>query len=302
MTVSGYELRRGGWAQPHSSLVRAGRATREVHPTPTRARRDMCVARARPSSLSSKSASTRARARDGDDTDDYGVTDDSSSTRLRRRRGVGRAIVLTCAAVACAIAARPSNAAYYANRRLGAANAGVQRRMSHGASAYDGVARTNKHANYVGDEIKKHVSFKSVDMPEVSAASASGASGGDANVDVEDASEPEPTKPQRRNAISLSPEEAKKLRERLGIATDAEEKEDVKKESLVQKQTLRGKAGKQRRNAIALTSAEAKALRDELTPKEDELIESTPEEERSDGEGDGADDDEEVGDGDSDGS
>ena len=269
----------------------------------TRARRDARGVRVRP-----KSTSTR---------DDDGVfariQDDGVASeirrvprRLRRRREFGRAIVLTCAAVACAIAARPSNAAYYANRRLGAANAGVQRRMSHGSSAYDGVLRTNKHANYVGDEIKRHVSFKSVDMPEVSAASASGASGGDADVDVEDADEDEadsePTKPQRRNAISLSPEEAKKLRERLGIATDAEEKEDVKKESLVQKQTLRGKAGKQRRNAISLTSAEAKALRDELTPKEDELIESTPEETRSDGDGDGADDDEEVGDGDGDGS
>ncbi len=269
----------------------------------TRARRDARVARALPTSTR-----VRARTRDGvggvGRIDHDGVASDSSSTRLRRRRGVRRAIVLTCAALACSIAARPSNAAYYANRRLGAANGGVQRRMTHGASAYDGVARTNKHANYVGDEIKRHVSFSSVDMPEVSAASASGASGGDANVEVSDASgdeEPAPTKPERRNAISLSPEEAKKLRERLGIATDAEEKEDVKKESLVQKQELRGKAGKQRRNAISLTSAEAKALRDELTPSEDELIEGTPEEERSDGEGDGADDDEQVGDGDGDG-
>ena len=270
---------------------------------PARARRDVRVARARSSSKSSTSTSSKSRARDGDDdTDDFGVTEESSSTRLRRREGVGRAIVLTCAAVACAIAARPSNAAYYANRRLGAANAGVQRHMMHGSSAYDGVARTNKHANFVGDEIKRHVSFNSVDMPEVSAASASGASGGDADVDIEDASEePKPTKPQRRNAISLSPEEAKKLRERLGIATDTEEKDDVKKESLVQRQTLRGKAGKQRRNAISLTSAEAKKLRDELTPSEDELIDSTPEEKRSDGDGDGADDDDQVGDGDDDG-
>ena len=68
-------------------------------------------------------------------------------------------------------------------------------------------------------------------------------------------------------------------------------------ESLVQKQTLRGKAGKQRRNAISLSSADAKQLRDQLTPSENEVIENTPEEERSDGASDGADDDEE-GDGD----
>ena len=132
-------------------------------------------------------------------------------------------------------------------------------------------------------------------MPQVSASSASGASGGTAEVEVSGAEEEE--KPKRRNAISYSPEEAKKLRERLGIATDAEEKEDVKKESLVQKQTLRGKAGKQRRNAISLSSADAKQLRDQLTPSENEVIENTPEEERSDGASDGADDDEE-GDGD----
>ena len=309
MTVGGctVERERGGGSR-HSLVIlssfsrhsraRVGRLEWSVRPMSTRDRPDARGARVRP-----KSTSTR---------DDDGVfariQDDGVASeirrvprRLRRRSEFGRVIVLTCAAVACAIAARPSNAAYYANRRLGAGNAGVQRSMSHGSSAYDGVLRTSKHANYVGDEIKRHVSFKSVDMPEVSKASASGASGGDADVDVEDA-DSEPTKPKRRNAISYSPEEAKKLRERLGIATDAEEKEDVKKESLVQKQTLRGKAGKQRRNAISLTSAEAKALRDELTPKEDELIDSTPEEKRSDGDGDGADDDEEVGDGDSDGS
>ena len=201
---------------------------------------------------------------------------------------------MTCV-LASTLAARPANAAYYANRRFGAANAGVQRRATHGVSAYDGVFRTSKHANYVGDEIKRHVSFTSVDMPQVSASSASGASGGTAEVEVSGAEEEE--KPKRRNAISYSPEEAKKLRERLGIATDAEEKEDVKKESLVQKQTLRGKAGKQRRNAISLSSADAKQLRDQLTPSENEVIENTPEEERSDGDSDGADDDEE-GDGD----
>lgn len=263
----------------------------------THARRDARDARVRPIST---------RARDGGAVDggdgriEDGVAPDSStrfSPRLRRRRGVGRTIVLTCA-LACALAARPTDGAYYANRRLGASNAGIQRRATHGVSAYDGVSRTSKHANYVGDEIKRHVSFTSVDMPQVSASSASGASGGTAEVEVSGAEEEE--KPKRRNAISYSPEEAKKLRERLGIATDAEEKEDVKKESLVQKQTLRGKAGKQRRNAISLSSAEAKKLRDELTPSEDEVIESTPEEERSDGGGDGAGDDEE-GDGDDDG-
>ncbi len=262
------------------------------------ASRDACDARAR-------LMSTRARDGGADDAGDGriddGVAPDSStrfSPRLRRRRGVGPTIVFTCA-LTCALAARPTDGAYYANRRLGAANAGVQRRATHGVSAYDGVSRTSKHANYVGDEIKRHVSFTSVDMPQVSASSASGASGGDAsseNVDAEVKKTPNVT-PKRRDAISYSPEEAKKLRERLGIATDAEEKEDVKKESLVQKQTLRGKAGKQRRNAISLSSAEAKQLRDELTPSEDEVIESTPEEERSDVGGDGADDDEE-GDGD----
>jgi len=55
--------------------------------------------------------------------------------------------------------------------------------------------------------------------------------------------------------------------------------------------------GKQRRNAISLSSADAKQLRDQLTPSENEVIENTPEEERSDGASDGADDDEE-GDGD----
>ena len=248
--------------------------------------------------------STRAGAGGGDDVGDGriedGVAPDSSTRfppRLRRRRGVGRTILLTCA-LASALSARPTDGAYYANRRLGASNAGIQRRATHGVSAYDGVSRTSKHANYVGDEIKRHVSFTSVDMPQVSASSASGASGGTADVEVSGAKAEE--KPKRRNAISYSPEEAKKLRERLGIATDAEEKEDVKKENVVQKQTLRGKAGKQRRNAISLSSAEAKQLRDELTPSEDEVIESTPEEERSDGGGDGADDDGE-GDGDSDG-
>ncbi len=244
--------------------------------------------------------STRARAGGGDDAGDGriedGVAPDSStrfSPRLRRRRGVGRTIVFTCA-LAYALAARPTDGAYYANRRLGAAKAGVQRQVTHGVSAYDGVSRTSKHANYVGDEIKRHVSFSSVDMPQVSASSASGASGGDASSEsVDGAEKKKPKYTERRNAISYSPEEAKKLRERLGIATDAEEKEDVKKESLVQKQTLRGKAGKQRRNAISLSSAEAKQLRDELTPSEDEVIERTTEEERSDGGGDGADDNEE---------
>ena len=263
----------------------------------THACRDARDARVRPMST---------RARDGGAVDggdgriEDGVAPDSSTRfppRLRRRRGVGRTILLTCA-LASALSARPTDGAYYANRRLGASNAGIQRRATHGVSAYDGVSRTSTHANYVGDEIKRHVSFTSVDMPQVRASSASGASGGTAEVEVSGAEEEE--KPKRRNAISYSPEEAKKLRERLGIATDAEEKEDVKKESLVQKQTLRGKAGKQRRNAISLSSAEAKQLRDELTPSEDEVIESTPEEERSDGGGDGADDDGE-GDGDSDG-
>lgn len=263
----------------------------------THARRDARDARVRPMST---------RARDGGAVDggdgriEDGVAPDSSTRfppRLRRRRGVGRTILLTCA-LASALSARTTDGAYYANRRLGASNAGIQRRATHGVSAYDGVSRTSKHANYVGDEIKRHVSFTSVDMPQVSASSASGASGGTADVEVSSAKAEE--KPKRRNAISYSPEEAKKLRERLGIATDAEEKADVKKENLVQKQTLRGKAGKQRRNAISLSSAEAKQLRDELTPSEDEVIESTPEEERSDGGGDGADDDGE-GDGDSDG-
>ena len=259
----------------------------------THARRDARDARVRPMST---------RARDGGAVDggdgriEDGVAPDSSTRfppRLRRRRGVGRTILLTCA-LASALSARPTDGAYYANRRLGASNAGIQRRATHGVSAYDGVSRTSKHANYVGDEIKRHVSFTSVDMPQVSASSASGASGGAAEVEVSGA---EAEKPKRRNAISYSPEEAKKLRERLGIATDAEEKEDVKKESLVQKQTLRGKAGKQRRNAISLSSADAKQLRDQLTPSENEVIENTPEEERSDGASDGADDDEE-GDGD----
>ena len=204
---------------------------------------------------------------------------------------------MTCA-LASALSARPTDGAYYANRRLGASNAGIQRRATHGVSAYDGVSRTSKHANYVGDEIKRHVSFTTVDMPEISASSASGASAGDAASEAVDAGkEEEKKKPKRRNAIRLSPEEAKKLRERLGIATDAEKKEEVKKESLIQKQTLRGKAGKQRRNAISLSSADAKQLRDQLTPSENEVIENTPEEERSDGASDGADDDEE-GDGD----
>ena len=264
------------------------------------ASRDARDARARP-------MSTRAGAGGGDDVGDGriedGVATDSStrlSSRLRRRRGVGRAIVLTCA-LACALAARPTDGAYYANRRLGAAKAGVQRQGTHGVSAYDGVSRTSKHANYVGDEIKRHVSFTTVDMPEISASSASGASAGDAASEAVDAEgkEEEKKKPKRRNAIRLSPEEAKKLRERLGIATDAEKKEEVKKESLIQKQALRGKAGRQRRNAISLSSAEAKQLRDELTPSENEVIESTPEEERSDGGGDGANDDaEDDGDGD----
>ena len=206
---------------------------------------------------------------------------------------------MTCA-LASALSARPTDGAYYANRRLGASNAGIQRRATHGVSAYDGVSRTSKHANYVGDEIKRHVSFTTVDMPEISASSASGASAGDAASEAVDAGkEEEKKKPKRRNAIRLSPEEAKKLRERLGIATDAEKKEEVKKESLIQKQTLRGKAGRQRRNAISLSSAEAKQLRDELTPSENEVIESTPEEERSDGGGDGANEDaEDDGDGD----
>ena len=250
--------------------------------------------------------STRARAGsavdDGAGRIEDGVAPDSStrfSPRLRRRRGVGRTIVFTCA-LTCALAARPTDGAYYANRRLGAAKAGVQRQGTHGVSAYDGVSRTSKHANYVGDEIKRHVSFTTVDMPEISASSASGASAGDAASEAVDAGkEEEKKKPKRRNAIRLSPEEAKKLRERLGIATDAEKKEEVKKESLIQKQALRGKAGRQRRNAISLSSAEAKQLRDELTPSENEVIESTPEEERSDGGGDGANEDaEDDGDGD----
>ena len=120
------------------------------------------------------------RARDGGAVDggdgriEDGVAPDSSTRfppRLRRRRGVGRTILLTCA-LASALSARPTDGAYYANRRLGASNAGIQRRATHGVSAYDGVSRTSKHANYVGDEIKRHVSFTSVDMPQVSASSA----------------------------------------------------------------------------------------------------------------------------------
>ena len=257
------------------------------------ARRDVRDARVRPMSTPARDGGA---VDGGDGRIEDGVAPDSSTRfppRLRRRRGVGRTILLTCA-LASALSARPTDGAYYANRRLGASNAGIQRRATHGVSAYDGVSRTSKHANYVGDEIKRHVSFTSVDMPQVSASSASGASGGAAEVEVSGA---EAEKPKRRNAISYSPEEAKKLRERLGIATDVEEKADVKKESLVQKQTLRGKAGKQRRNAISLSSADAKQLRDQLTPSENEVIENTPEEERSDGASDGADDDEE-GDGD----
>ena len=109
--------------------------------------------------------STRARAGgavdDGAGRIEVGVAPDSStrlSPRRRRKRGIGRTIFATCV-LASTLAARPANAAYYANRRLGAANAGVQRRATHGVSAYDGVFRTSKHANYVGDEIKRHVSF-----------------------------------------------------------------------------------------------------------------------------------------------